>query len=375
METRVALPTLLSQTLVAFVVEFDNEFEHRVPHRTSNYGASDATAPRNVPWLVSMAMWATFLRFVPDEGITFGELTRRTGGNVKEMRQWLERLSQWWRYLEIHPATGHPSGKAATRDMVVRPTAGGQKALQVWRVLTDVIEERWAKRFGEKNVSELRKALRALIDKFGFEPAASMPILGYGLYTKRAEGERPQTSTREQFDDTLPALLSKVLLAFALDFERESQVSLAISANVLRLIDADGIRVRDLPRLAGVSKEAVATALSYLSKRGYAELEREASRSGAKVVLLTTQGQRARDEYARLLSTIETRWSEQFGSDALAEVRRCLERIAKAPGNADSPLLAGLKPYPTNWRAKVAPIEHLPHFPMTLHRGGYPDGS
>jgi len=29
------LSTWLSQTLVAFTIEFDNEFEHRMPHRTS----------------------------------------------------------------------------------------------------------------------------------------------------------------------------------------------------------------------------------------------------------------------------------------------------------------------------------------------------
>jgi hypothetical protein len=39
------------------------------------------------------------------------------------------------------------------------------------------------------------------------------------------------------------------------------------------------------------------------------------------------------------------------------------------------PLFAGLEPYPDNWRASVRPPVILPHFPMVLHRGGYPDGS
>jgi hypothetical protein len=37
--------------------------------------------------------------------------------------------------------------------------------------------------------------------------------------------------------------------------------------------------------------------------------------------------------------------------------------------------LAGLEPYPDNWRARVKPPLVLPHYPMTLHRGGYPDGA
>ncbi len=36
---------------------------------------------------------------------------------------------------------------------------------------------------------------------------------------------------------------------------------------------------------------------------------------------------------------------------------------------------AGLVAYPDNWRAAVRRPATLPHYPMVLHRGGYPDGS
>jgi hypothetical protein len=52
---RLPLSALLSQVLVAFTIECDNEFERQMSHRTSNYGS---TAGRGAgPWLVSMAMW------------------------------------------------------------------------------------------------------------------------------------------------------------------------------------------------------------------------------------------------------------------------------------------------------------------------------
>ena len=38
-------------------------------------------------------------------------------------------------------------------------------------------------------------------------------------------------------------------------------------------------------------------------------------------------------------------------------------------------LFAGLAPHPGNWRARLPRPAVLPHFPMTLHRGGYPDGA
>ena len=37
--------------------------------------------------------------------------------------------------------------------------------------------------------------------------------------------------------------------------------------------------------------------------------------------------------------------------------------------------MRGLEPYPDNWRADVRPPQALPHYPMVLHRGGFPDGS
>jgi hypothetical protein len=57
-----------------------------------------------------------------------------------------------------------------------------------------------------------------------------------------------------------------VLLAFAVEFEHESPASLAISANVPRVLDEHGVRVRDLPGLSGVSKEGISMAMGILAK-------------------------------------------------------------------------------------------------------------
>ena len=62
MQPRLPLSALLSQALVAFTIEFDNEFEHRVPHRTSDFGGS-----RPDPYLVSMVMWLMVLRYIPEQ--------------------------------------------------------------------------------------------------------------------------------------------------------------------------------------------------------------------------------------------------------------------------------------------------------------------
>ena len=126
----------------------------------------------------------------------------------------------------------------------------------------------------------------------------------------------------------MPALLSRVLLSFALECERESELSLAISANVLRV-------------------------------------------------------------YHQVLAAIEQRWHKRFTGRTISALRASLEVLVTAPdserppsfpGRPPSfhglpPIFAGLEPYPDNWRASVRPPGALPWYPMVLHRGGYPDGS
>src|ERR1700760_465206 len=100
------LSALSSQALVAFVIEFDNEFEHQTPHRTTNHGSTSGLKP--APWLVSMAMWIKFMRFVPDNGITVRELQGLAALSNKETKMWLTRLNKWWGYIMINKTAQDP---------------------------------------------------------------------------------------------------------------------------------------------------------------------------------------------------------------------------------------------------------------------------
>jgi hypothetical protein len=202
-----------------------------------------------------------------------------------------------------------------------------------------------------------------------------LPIQKWGLFS---DGPKPGKGAPDRADLEslpLPALLARVLLGFALEYERESAVSLAVSANAVRVIEDEGTRVRDLPALSGVSKEALAMTFSFLTKRGYVIVEAEAPGSRMKKVRLTARGILAKDAYEKLAGTVEQRWVEKFGKSAVEGLRKCLGSLA-ADGTAErSPLFAGLEPCRECWRSKVSRPLTLPHYPMILHRGGYPDGS
>jgi hypothetical protein len=123
-------------------------------------------------------------------------------------------------------------------------------------------------------------------------------------------------------------------LAFTLDVERDPRISIAIGANTRRALDRTGVRLRDLPRRAGVSREATAMCTGWPERRGRVVAHADAAGRG-KVLRLSGRGERALRNFR----------------DALAATEE-------------------------SWRAGVRQrSDTLPHYPMVLHRGGCPDGS
>jgi hypothetical protein len=359
------LSALLSQALVAFTIEFDNEAERQIQHSTTNHGRT----PGGV-WLVSMAMWLNCMCHVGEDPISAGELRRRARGttNLAGMQR--------WGYITVGPDHADLRAKPRDADLLVRATRKGLRAKEVWQPLTAVIEQRWRDRYGAGAVGGLRTALAAVAGQLHSELPDCLPILGNGLFSAGGRsGENrylalPDSPAPDGVENLpLPWLLARVLLALAIDFEQESSVSLAITANALRLLDEQGTRVRDLPAASGVSAEGLAMATGYLERRGLAVVEAGTGGGNWKVARLTRNGSQARDASLQLLTAVEDRWHARYGTEVIAALRQALEPLA------GEPLLAATQPFPSGWRASVRRPAMLPQYPMVLHRGGYPDGS
>jgi methyltransferase (TIGR00027 family) len=362
-----SLSALLSQVLVAFTIELDNEAEHRLPHRTTNHGAAGIGTGT---WLTSVAMFENCLRFVTDQPITVRELETlaRTRTNLDGMRR--------WGYITIDGAAEKTYHGRPGPGAVLRATARGLRARQTWLPVPAVIEQRWAERFGADLLGDLRHALVAVAGQLDPGLPDTLPILGQVLFSR---GPDPALPPRPEPPDVaslpLSALLSRVLLALALDYEASSEVSLAVGANLLRVLGEHGTRPRDLPALTGISKEAVAWALGVLLRARLAVEEPDPAASRGQVARLSPRGLLARYLYLEQLGAVEDRWRDRFGRGTIGALRQPLEALALGAEGQPPPLFQGLEPYSDNWRASVRPPRTLPYYPMVLHRGGYPDGS
>jgi DNA-binding MarR family transcriptional regulator len=350
------LTAQLSAALTAFTIEADNEAERLVEHHTTDGGGS-----RRSVWLTSLAMWFNCLRALHNQPLTVAELERRArmSTNLDGMRR--------WGYMTID-GTGRLA-RGATRPKPKRGsllalTARGSDAAQLWAPIPGEIERRWSDRFGTAAVEELRAALTAVAREL---PGALPDFLPIGsVYGVGLTDPEPRDDDEDHATLPLISLLARVLLAVALDYERDTKLALAVQLNGLRVLDGDGVLVRDLPARAGVAKGAAATIVSRLERAGCVVTEPIRGATRGKQVRLTARGRRARTAGAARLDRVQ----ERDGAQRLATA---LEPVVGDGTRAGSPLYAGL--HPDGWRAQTPQPDLLPWFPMVSHRGGYPDGS
>jgi hypothetical protein len=360
--TQPPLSTLLSQVLIAHTIELDNEFERRFAE--AGGGARVA----------SLTMWSNLLRFV-GHGTTVGALVAASG---LPRPQALSRLGgvERWRYVSVGPdgaakRDGYGSARGTKDDWAVRLTDAGERAAAIWQALPAEIERRWRERFGDAAIHELGATLRAI------ETAVEVALPEYLPVVRSTNGfvlELPVVETRAAPEElSLGVLLAHALMDYTVAFEAASKLALPLGANVVRVLDGEGIPVRDLPPLTGISKEAVEVSLTALARTRYVAVE--GTPASKRTVRLTAAGEVLRADERCAHSECEGRWQEA-------------ERLRTAvSGVLDHPnLAAGLVPPAEGWRASTPyarqtesvvadPRGRLPRHPMVLHRGGWPDGS
>jgi hypothetical protein len=354
----VPLTTLLSWAWVAFAIETDNAVEALGSERTGRL------------FRLSIAMWANGLRCIPEDGITVDEL--RAQARAACNLAGLER----WRWIEVgDPGGGRRDGYGTQRGVkggtVLRPTRAGSYARRLWPQAVADVEQRWRARFGDAAVGSLRDALLPAVTPSAvplpWAPPEVHPSDGLRSHVLSVPVTDSTVAGGDVADSDVPlgALMGQALTGLTLEHERGSSVSLPLAADVLRVIGDGVVALRDLPRLSGVSKEAVAMGTGFLGRGKLAEI-----RPG-RLITLTARGHGALEDYrARAARPADERL--RAGLEAIVSQREALAEGLRPPEGG----WRAAKPYLAQTRRVLAdPTAALPWQPMVLHRGGWPDGS
>ncbi|UFS59589.1 MarR family winged helix-turn-helix transcriptional regulator [Subtercola endophyticus] len=384
----------MSQLLVAFTIEVDNEFEQWMPHRTAATRAAGIAA--RGPWLASLAMWLNFLQYIPDphtpDGISLADL-RQVSHLTKPQLSGMVR----WGYVTVGGASGTDASAvraAVAAGGVIHRTSAGSKAAAHWRAALADVESRWRDRYGSALIADLRAALVGIAASL--EPAASpaglpdyLPEVGPGFWMKDGllaslpSPSAPAPAVPPHADVagvvSLPTAMSRALLLFALDFERRSPVSLVLYADFLSAFAQGPVRASDLSLATGVTPTTAQTACGFLERSGWITTRPDPVLPRRKLYQLTPAG----TEMARRAAADYREALDSFRANPAGILIAVADRM-HAVGPA--PLAAALAPPLAAWRASIPfaahtsavradPFAHLPRFPLVTHRGGYPDGS
>jgi DNA-binding MarR family transcriptional regulator len=324
-ETTRPLSALLSQVLVAFTLELDDEFEKQM--RESGYAGAS----------LSVVIWSALMRFLAGASPSVRNLAAQSLSSEKRVKFELGCLERWsFVTLEADPADGRPiavrshrlagrllrdgwgSGRGIRSDWIVRPTTKGRRAIEIWTPLFDEIENRWLARFGSDDIGTLRLSLE--------EIAAQLDVdLPHGIAGQWEMDVTYKTrSTPNAVPLALPALLSQLLLAFTMEFQRESRVPLWLCANTLRVLSDQSIPESEIPHLTGCSPETSGVAWQI---KPFIVVESAPSPRRGKLVRLSPAGLLARENYYNVTSAVEKRWETHFGKQKIRRLRESLSDL------------------------------------------------
>jgi len=390
------LSALISQTLVAYTLEFDNEFERRM-HEAGYAGM-----------MLSLGVWLNLVQLVTEGDITVRELAARALAPENAIKFQLGCLERWG-FVVLRGAADEPvktgkrtksgrvlregwgSGRGIRADWRVALTKKGRAASEVWNSMSGEIEGRWAKRFGADQIEDLQQALWAVVSQLELELPPGLPPY---WNVEHSYGKLRDRRTKR---DALPVLLSRLLLAFTIEFEGESRLPLRLCANVLRVLGEEGVPTAEIPRLTGCSPE---TSDVGWEAKAYVTVEANPKAKRGKVARLTPRGLKAQRAYDVLNREIEKRWEARFGREAIRRIRRGLEGLFAARRGGQLAIVQGLVPAEGTIRAGAQapalgrrdvgaaarqrmrdlvaqtvmflqdPVNALPHYPMwDMNRG------
>jgi DNA-binding MarR family transcriptional regulator len=97
---------------------------------------------------------------------------------------------------------------------------------------------------------------------------------------------------------------------------------------VFRFVREDGLRLTELARLAGMTKQSIGEIVDDLAALGYVKRIPDPADKRAKLICLTEKGEQAQRVGYRLFGQIERRWADRYGADRVAALRDLLEEIA-----------------------------------------------
>lgn len=309
--------TLLTQTLLAFVAEYEDK--------------------PNSKGLPSLEVCSNMLRVVPKSGISFADLEKAAVLSKRVVQVVVRHcVDLGWLTLDTLPGRRTPS--------IIKKTDEGHSMLLRGARRQKLIERKWSERF-EATYSKLRNSLTTIVHTFDLEYPHF--ISGYGVadealtggnYLPAEEGppripargtEWPVVLRRShKTTNSLPltTLLCHTLTQFALDYEADQLGRLGLTALFFQHLPDEGMSLGEARKLTPITGNGKSLHELHMN----VVLEPGKPSDVTRMVWPTQKTRRARDAYPFQVADLEKRWRKKFGATTMSDLRRALETILKS---------------------------------------------
>src|SRR3984957_9047400 len=97
---------------------------------------------------------------------------------------------------------------------------------------------------------------------------------------------------------------------------------------ILQMIPAGGIRITDLARMAGMTKQSLGEFVDWLERRGFVTSGRDPADGRVRLVIRTADGDTAADTATRAIEAVEGRWRQETGARRYDTMKQALRDLA-----------------------------------------------
>lgn len=260
--------------------------------------------------LPSLDLWENLLRAVDEAGVDPRELPIHLRLSKRALRTRLgAAVRQGW----IQETAAGERGS-------VRLTRRGVEVVRRWPAVQSEAEMRGRNRIGDEAAVRLRTRLESMASKLPLEyphyparygPADASVTGGPGRDWKAV----PRDAKGDLANLPTVALVSQLLMSFAMEYETMSPVAFSHTATILTHMPPEGRPVHGLGHAPDISA---------LTRHGYITV------SDTGVARLTPRGRSACDAHDSRIAAVEQMWIDRFGASAVEDLRTVLQTALDA---------------------------------------------
>ena len=98
---------------------------------------------------------------------------------------------------------------------------------------------------------------------------------------------------------------------------------------ILQMIPPQGVRITDLARIAGMTKQALGESVDALEQSGFVRSGRDLADGRVRLVTRTDRGDAAAEAASLAIAAVEREWRKEVGAEAFDIMKQALRQLGR----------------------------------------------